>query len=121
MRGGAGAWAARVRWLYVAAIIIFSTVAIFTVTGFFGVPLLLGHIIRGSVAASLHRRVTVGTIQFNPYTLRLSADALDISERGGDGDFALVGRIRLKASWSSLYQLAPIIRELTIDAPVVNV
>ena len=91
MTGRAGAWAASLRWLHVATIVIVATFAIFTVTGFFGVPFLLGHIITGSVAARLHRRVTIGTIRFNPYTLRLSADALHISERGGTGDFAAVG------------------------------
>jgi hypothetical protein len=122
----ARAWAAhaahwgRSRWLHVTAIVIVTAFSIFTMTGFFGVPLLLGHIIRGSVASSLHRRVTVGTIRFNPYTLRLSADALHISERGGTGDFASVGQIRLKASWSSLSRLALIIEELTIDAPALN-
>jgi uncharacterized protein involved in outer membrane biogenesis len=121
MTGRAKAWAVRSRWLHVTAIVIVATFAIFTLTGFFGVPLLLGHIISGSVAARLHRRVTVGTIRFNPYTLRLSADALHVSERGGAGDFAAVGQIRLKASWSSLYRLAPIIQELTIDTPVLNV
>jgi hypothetical protein len=71
--------------------------------------------------ARLHRRVTIGTIRFNPYTLRLSADALHISERGGTGDFAAVGQIRLMASWSSLYRLAPIIQEPTISAPALNI
>jgi hypothetical protein len=127
MTGRAGVWAAhadhlgRSRRLRLTAIVIVVAFAILTLTGFFGVPLLLGHIIRGSVAARIHRRVTIGTIRFNPYTLRLSADALHVSERGGAGDFAAVGQIRLKASWSSLYRLAPIIQELTIDAPVLNV
>jgi uncharacterized protein involved in outer membrane biogenesis len=121
MMGRAGAWAARSRWLHTATIIIAAIFAIFTVMGFFGVPFLLRHIITRSVGASLHRRVTIGTIRFNPYTLRLSADALHISERGGTGDFGAVGQIRLKASWSSLYRLAPIIQELTIDAPALNI
>jgi hypothetical protein len=121
MTGRAAAWAARSRWLHVTAIVVVAAFAIFTLTGFFGVPLLLGHIISGRVAARIHRRVTIGTIRFNPYTLRLSADAVHVSERGGAGDFAAVGQIRLKASWSSLYRLAPIIQELTIDAPALNV
>ena len=110
----------RPRRLRMTAIVIVAAIAIFTLTGFFGVPLLLGHYAKGSLAASLHRRVSVGTIRFNPYTLRFSADGLHVSEREGPADFAAVGQIRFKASWSSLYRLAPIIHELTIEAPAVN-
>lgn len=95
----------RPRLLRVTAIVIVAAFAIFTLTGFFGVPLLLDHLARGLVAARLHRRVTVGTIRFNPYTLRFSADRLRLSEREGPADFAAVGQIRFKASWRSLYRL----------------
>jgi hypothetical protein len=109
------------RRLRVTAIIVTSVFAIFTLAGFFGVPWLVGYLARGRVADSLHRRVAVGAIRFNPYTLRFSADALHVSEREGSGDFAAVGQIRFKASWSSLYRFAPIIQEVTIDAPMLNV
>jgi len=46
---------------------------------------------------------------------------LHVGERDGAGDFAAVGQIRLKASWSSLYRLAPIVQELSIDGPALNV
>jgi len=126
MTGRAEAWAGRVahlgrsRRLRVTTVIMIGALAIFTLTGFFGVPLLLDHVAQGTAAAILHRRVTVGPIRFNPYTLELCADTLRVREREGDEDFATVGRIRLKVSWSSLYRLAPIIQELTIEAPVVN-
>src|SRR6516162_256032 len=126
MRARALAWATRAvhlgrtRRLRVAAVVLLAAIGIFTVGGFFGPPLLLDHIARVRVAAILHRRVTVGPIRFNPYTLELCADTLRVREREGDEDFATVGRIRLKVSWSSLYRLAPIIQELTIEAPVVN-
>jgi len=110
----------RPRRLRLTAIVILAAFAIYTLAGFFGVPLLLNHFARGFVATRLHRQVTVGTIRFNPYTLRFSADGLHVSEREGPADFAAVGQIRFKASWSSLYRLAPIIQELTIEAPAVN-
>jgi hypothetical protein len=107
--------------LRVAAVVLLAAIGIFTVGGFFGLPLLLDHIARVRVAAILHRRVTVGSIRFNPYTLELCADTLRVSERESDEDFAAAGQIRLKGSWSSIYRLAPIIEEFTIEAPAVNV
>ncbi|MBV8134778.1 MAG: DUF748 domain-containing protein [Deltaproteobacteria bacterium] len=127
MRARAEAWVTRAfhlgrtSRLRVTAVIIVAALAVFTLAGFFGVPLLLEHMAQGTAAAILHRRVTVGMIRFNPYTLQLSADTLRVSERDSDEDFATVGQIRLKASWSSLYRLAPIIQELTIYAPAVNI
>ena len=122
--GPARAWAARLgrsHRLHLAAIIVFTAIAIFTAAGFLGVPLLLHHLANGRLAAALHRPVSVGKIRFNPYTLRLSADSLQVGERDGDQEFAGVGQVRVKASWSSLYRLAPIIQELTIEAPSLHV
>src|SRR6516162_987436 len=98
MTGRAEAWAARAAHLArshrlrVSAIVIVAAFAIFSLAGFFGFPWLLDHFAHGSVAAILKRQVTVGTIRFNPYTLRLSVDALRVSERDGVGDFAAVGQ-----------------------------
>ncbi|HEV3111342.1 MAG TPA: DUF748 domain-containing protein [Candidatus Binataceae bacterium] len=125
--GLAGDWIARAahvgrsRWLRTIVLIVFAAFAIFTLAGFFGVPSLLRYLARGRLAAALHRQVYVGTVRFNPYTLRLSAKDLLIGERDDSQKFAYVGQIRIKASWSSLYRLAPIIQELTIDHPAVHI
>ncbi len=41
------------------------------VLAYFGVPILLGHVLRVQVAAAIHRPASVGRIRFNLYTLRL--------------------------------------------------
>ena len=115
------AQAGRSRRLRTIVLIVVCAFAIFNLAGFFGVPLLLHYLAGGRVAAALHRQVTVGKVRFNPYTLRLSAKDLLISERDDSQKFAYVGQIRIKASWSSLYRLAPIIQELTIDTPAVHI
>ena len=90
----------RSRRLRTIGLIVVAAFAIFTLSGFVGVPLLLHYLAGGRVAAALHRQVTLGKVRFNPYTLRLSADDLLIRERDGSGKFARVGQIRIKASWS---------------------
>jgi hypothetical protein len=91
--------------------------AIFTLGGFFGVPFMLRYLARGRLAAALHRPVTIGTVRFNPYTLRLSIDHFHVGEREGAQAFSDTTQIRVKASWQSLYRFAPIIQELTIQRP----
>ncbi len=125
--GLAGDWIARAahvgrsRRLRTVVLIVVGAFAIFTLAGFFGVPLLIHYLAGGRLTAALHRQVTVGTVRFNPYTLRLSAEDLRVRERDGSRNFAQVGRIAVKASWTSLYRLAPIIQELTIDGPALHI
>jgi Domain of Unknown Function (DUF748) len=111
----------RSRRVRTIVLIIVGAIALFTLGGFFGVPLLLGHLARVQGAAALHRQVTVGKIHFNPYTLRLSIDQLHIADRDSQQAFADIGEVRLKASWSSVYRLAPIVQALAIDHPTIHI
>ena len=113
--------ARRFRTLRRIALIVIAAVAIFTLAGFLGVPHLLRYLARGPLTVRLHRQVTVGKITFNPYTLRLTIDYFHLAEHDNPQAFADIGQVRVKASWRSLYRLAPIIQELAIDRPAVHV
>src|SRR5580698_1592435 len=94
---------------------------LYTIGGFFGLPMLLRHILTTQVAASLKRPVTVGKITFNPYRLKLEIDRLHIADSDGTKPFVDLDRLRVKVSWTSLYRLAPVIKELKVDRPAVHV
>jgi Domain of Unknown Function (DUF748) len=98
-----------------------ALLAIFTLGGFFGVPLLVSHLAAGRLTAALSRQVSVGRVAFNPYTLRLRIERLHIAGRDRSHPFVDIAELRAVASWKSLWRLAPIIRELTIDGPTVHV
>src|ERR1700730_13318321 len=95
-------------------------VVLFGLFGFFGVPMLLRHILTTQVATSLKRPVTIGKIAFNPYRLRLDLDQLHIADRDPQKPFVDLGHLRVKVSWTSLFRLAPIVKELTLDRPAVH-
>src|SRR6202165_3541577 len=78
---------------------------LYTVGGFFGLPMLLRHILTTQVATALKRPVTVGEIKFNPFRLRLELDRLHIADRGGARPFVDLGHLRVKVSWTSLFRL----------------
>lgn len=97
-------------------------VALYGLAGFFGIPMLVRHLVAPRLAASLGRPLSVGRIAFNPYTLRLEIDRLHLAERGGAAPpFVDIGRLRLKLSWSSLVRLAPVIGQVRIDHPAIHI
>ncbi len=94
---------------------------IYTGFGFFGVPAILRHVLTGSVAKSLKRQVSVGKIAFNPYSLRLEIDQLEVAGRSGVGAFVEIGHLGVEASWNSLWRLAPVVEDVAITNPTINI
>ncbi|WP_426394241.1 DUF748 domain-containing protein [Ralstonia sp. R-29] len=93
---------------------------VFGLLGAFGGPPLLHHLAETQLSKLLDRPVSVGKISINPYTLRVDADQLHIAERDGKTPFVDVGHLHVNASWSSIFRRAPVIEELSIDAPRVH-
>jgi len=100
---------------------ILGVVALFGLAGFIGVPLLLRHIATGQLATALHRPVSVGKIRFNPYRLKLDLDQLHIGEPDSPHPFVDIGHLHVKVSWTSLFRLAPVVHEVTIERPAIRV
>jgi hypothetical protein len=98
-----------------------AALAIYTGFGFFGVPAILPHVLAGSVAKSLKRQVSVGEIAFNPYSLRLEIGQLEVARRSGGGAFVEIGHLGVEASWNSLWRLAPVVEEVVITNPTINI
>ncbi|WP_167362687.1 DUF748 domain-containing protein [Pandoraea faecigallinarum] len=96
-------------------------IAVFGVVGYFTVPAALKHYAVDKLSAYLERPVSVGDVSFNPYTLRLDLHKVHIGDKAPGQPFVDIGELRLNASWSSLFRFAPVIGELYIDTPVVNI
>lgn len=103
------------------AIGVVIAVAVYGVLGFFAAPPLIRHIAEQQLARALDRPVTVKRVTLNPYTLRLEVDGVSVAERGGTGQFAAIERLVVRASWVTFLRFAPIVTELRIDSPTVNV
>jgi hypothetical protein len=105
------------KWPRRVATTLIVIVVLFGLFGFFGVPMILRHVLTTQVATSISRPVTVGRIAFNPYRLRLELDQLHIADRDPQKPFVDLGHLRVKLSWTSLFRLAPVVKELIIDRP----
>ncbi|AOK50764.1 AsmA family protein [Burkholderia sp. MSMB617WGS] len=109
--------AARSRRAKRAGIGVLIFLAVFGLLGFFAAPPLIRHVAEQQLSQQLDRPATIARIAFNPYTLRLEADGVHVGERGGQGDFVDIGKLVVRASWSSLARLAPIVDEVRLDQP----
>lgn len=109
------------RRVWTICLTIIIALALYSLAGFVAVPLILRNILPKRLQADFNRPASVGRITFNPYSLRLELYKLRLAGRAGGRDFLDVAHIHLNASWSSVYRLAPIIQELSIDRPVLHV
>ncbi|MEJ7686267.1 MAG: DUF748 domain-containing protein [Variovorax sp.] len=69
----------------------------------------------------LGRQVTVGKIDFKPWTLELTLNDLRIATADGSQPQVVVSRIYADAELQSIFRLAPVIDAVTIDSPAVVV
>lgn len=94
---------------------------IYTLTGFLVLPPVLKSVLTKRLTQSLHREVGIDKIMINPFLLTAEARGLSIRDRTQTGAFISAGSILVDVQWSSLFKLAPIIRELKIDRPYLRV
>jgi hypothetical protein len=94
---------------------------LFNLLGFFGVPLLVRYVAGHQLSAALSRPVSVGSVSFNPNTLKLEVEQLHVGEREGTASFVDLGRLMVNVSWASLFRLTPIAEEVLLDAPQVQI
>lgn len=96
-------------------------VALYGLLGFFAAPPLIRHVAERQLGQALSRPATIRHVALNPYTLRLEADGVRLGERGNAGDFVSIERLVLRVSWMTLLRFAPMVTELRVDSPRVNV
>jgi hypothetical protein len=73
---------------------------------------------RGS--AALGRQVTLQAVRFNPLSLQLELQGLEIARADHASAQLSVQRVVIDARWASLMRLAPVLDALTIDQPVLH-
>ena len=83
-------------------------------------PLLKGQMeARGSEA--LGRKLSIGAIDFKPWSLELTITDLAIATADGKASQFKVARVYVDAEMQSLLRLAPVVDAITVDAPQVRV
>ena len=112
MLGGRGA-----RRIGIAAVVL----ALLWSAAWFYVPAILRSQAERIAGEQLGRRVSLGAVRFNPWTLDLTIDDLAIAGASATAPPQLeVKRIHADAAVTSLFRLAPVIDALEIESPTVR-
>ena len=85
--------------------------------GFFLVPPIAKHIAAKKLTEILDRNVSIEKVKLNPLILKLSVLGFSIQEKDEDTDFVSFSRFDVNLQISSVFRLAPVIKEVKLDTP----
>jgi hypothetical protein len=109
----------RYRRYLIALAVILVLVGIYAVAGFWGVPHFGRSAAQNFVKAHYGRKLTIGEIRFNPFTLKL--DVSDVSLPDADGKTLVsFGHLHVDLQLASIWRLGPSFREILLDKPYVR-
>jgi uncharacterized protein involved in outer membrane biogenesis len=108
----------RTRWILlgVSALVL----AGYAAAGFFVVPRVARSQIESFVAETLHRRIALGEIAFNPFTLEANISDLKLTEADG-APLISFRHLRINAELASLWRRGVVFKEIELVAPEVEV
>ncbi len=106
----------RLAILATVALIILS----YTAAGFWGVPLLARSQLHKFAEQTLHRQLSLGAVQFNPFTLELKVNELELKDTSGT---PLLGfrQLYVDAALASVWERRINLQQVQLDAPAINV
>ena len=85
------------------------------------VPPLLKHELELRGSQALGRQLTVGHVDFKPWSLELTLQDLTLASRDGHAPQLSIGRLYIDAELQSLFRLAPVVDAVVVERPVLAV
>ncbi len=107
-------WLRRVAWLL-------GSVAVVWGLSWLVVPALVKSQMEKLASEQLGRKVSVGSVDFKPWTLELTLADLAIATQDGASSQLELKRVYVNAEIESLMRLAPVVAALTVDGPRLRV
>ena len=95
-------------------------IALYTLVGFFLVPLIGTHTIKNTLGKSLNRTISIEKLAVNPYALTATIDGLNVTDTDNQAFFS-AKRIYANISLFSLFVLAPEVSQICLESPRVNI
>jgi len=108
------------KWIRRAFTVVMVVLAIWLLA-WIVVPPILKSQLQKIGSEKLGRQVTVGSVDFKPWTLEITLNDLRISSADGSQSQVQIARIYADAELQSILRLAPVIDAVAIDSPVVKV
>ncbi len=105
------------RYSIITAILLTS----YTITGFFIIPAIGKKVAQTELSERLGRKVTIERVQFNPYTFILRVHNFKIEGLENRNDFFSLKQVTINLQSSSIFKLALVVNEVTVDTPIVSI
>ena len=103
----------RVSWLLGGLLVVW-------VLAWLAVPPLVKRQIEKEGSAALGRSLTIGSVDFHPWSLELTLHDLAIATADGSAKQLSIARLYVDAELESLLRLAPVVDTITVDAPTLH-
>ena len=103
-----------------ALVVVLALVGLYALLGFVVAPRVAQGQLTERLSAELSRPVSIGRIEFNPFTLVLRVHDFSVAEPTGGAEFAGFSQLEADASWRSLYRLAPVLSSVSLTQPRVH-
>ncbi|MCD4675034.1 MAG: AsmA family protein, partial [Desulfobacula sp.] len=97
-----------------------AIVVLYTLVGFFLLPVLGKNILKDKLSESLNRQVTIEKIAVNPYALTVTIDALVVKDKNSDVFFS-TQKIFANLSISTLFTFTIVVSDISLESPYVNI
>lgn len=88
--------------------------------GFFALPAIVTSQAQQMAQQQFKRQLTIGQVQFNPFTLAASLRDVKLLEPDGATVFVAFEAFDADLSWQSLRRLAPVVEKVRLQAPYVH-
>ena len=98
-----------------ALLILIGLLMLYSVLGFFALPALLRPWLEKEGSAVLHRQVSIGKIEINPFLFR--ATLRDVAIRENDSVLFSFVALAVDGELASIWRRGPVLREITLDTP----
>jgi uncharacterized protein involved in outer membrane biogenesis len=92
----------------------------YTFFGFLVFPWIVRLVAVHQLPKVLHRPTVIEKVRFNPFTFALEVQGLAISEPKGTDRFLSFDRLYVNVQASSIFKLAPVVREFRLEKPYVR-
>lgn len=96
-----------------------SAVGVYAVAGFWLLPSVIKSQLPKYAETELERKASIGQLRFNPFTLRLEAQDVRLTEANGAPLFA-VGGLAVEMQWRSLFRRAWSFAEIRVAEPALE-
>ena len=98
-----------------------TALVVFSLVGFFVVPLILKSVVTKQLTAALHRDVSIREVRFNPFALSVTVRGLAIKEPKGAETFASLEELYVNLETFSLPRWAVVVSEFRLTKPFLRV